>query len=84
MVEAAPENAAIPGPFGDISHAMRERDVAEKRVKTAVALADKLDRLSERCAAKAPVAFDNESEWDLLARAATYQECAGLIREALK
>ena len=58
-------------------------ELAEMIVKGRM-LADTLDRLSERCAAKAHVAVDDVGEWDLLARAATYQECAGLIRQALK
>lgn len=58
----------------------QERD----RVGRARGLADRLDDASERCAAAATNARSNETGMDLLARASTYQECAGLIREALK
>lgn len=50
-------------------------------------LADRLDDASERCAARATQRDKegrSELATDLLARASTYQECAGLIREALK
>lgn len=50
-------------------------------------LADRLDDASERCAARATQRDKegrSELAMDLLARASTYQECAGLIREALK
>lgn len=47
-------------------------------------LADRLDDISERCAAKATTARSDIMEENLLVRAAVYQECAGLIREALK
>ena len=55
-----------------------------KKVAAGLALADRLDASADRCAAKAPVAVSEDVQWDLLARASTYQECAGLIRQALR
>ena len=51
-------------------------------------LATRLDDISDRCAHRAtkyghPGSVEDLS-LDLLARATTYQECAGLIRETLK
>lgn len=53
-------------------------------VRSALVVAKRLDDASERCAAKAPQMRSPEGEIDLLARASTYQECAGLVREAVK
>lgn len=53
-------------------------------IRSALVLSHRLDDASERCAAKAPQSRSSENQIDLLARAGTYQECAGLIREVLK
>lgn len=58
----------------------QERD----RVGRAKGLADRLDDASDRCADRAKTASNHLLTENLLARATTYQECAGLIREALK
>lgn len=58
----------------------QERD----RVGRAKGLADRLDDAADRCADRAKSASHHLLEENLLARASTYQECAGLIREALK
>lgn len=46
-------------------------------------LADRLEEISDLCASRA-VERSEPVAYELLARATTYQECAGLIREALK
>lgn len=47
-------------------------------------LADRLEDAADRCADRAESASHHLLVENLLARASTYQECAGLIREALK
>lgn len=74
----------IPREIISLAECLRELSDAESRLEKARSLAAKLDELSERCASRAPNLRSVEGEIDLLARAATYQECAGLIREAIR
>lgn len=53
-------------------------------LRCALVAATRLDRRADAAANAALTALTDEDATDLLARAASYQECAGLIREALK
>lgn len=62
-------------------------DAIDARDATSAALrrlANRLDRLADNCSEAAVKSRTQDNAEYLLARASTYQECAGLIREALR
>lgn len=68
---------------------LRDLNGAETKMFGLRVLAETLDDRGEKCAAKAAKIGRHQAELspevrELLARATTFQECAGLIREALK
>ena len=65
-------------------HRDKPRADMSSQIAAGLALADRLDEHGERCASRAVNARSTDLELDLLARASTYQECAGLIRQALR
>lgn len=53
-------------------------------IRNGLVAAERLDYRSERAAKAALSSSTPQGHHDFLGRATTYQECAGLIREALK
>lgn len=88
-VNLQPERAVMADAANALAAYDKTMDVIQEQPADLMAgrmrgLADRLDDASERCAARATSAKSQDLEADLLTRAYVYQECAGLIREALK
>ena len=67
-----------------LADAIKSLEDRAGRCAPGLALADQFDDFGKRCADRAVNCRSTDTEIDLQARASTYQECAGLIRQALR